>query len=70
MPPKQAPAEVLQHERQDELVRAARRTGAQRPPAMEDTTGRDVSTTPTVGEEAGGIIIATGTTAVGTAASG
>jgi len=51
-------------------VRAAPRTGAQRPPAMEDTTGRDVSITPTVGEGAGGIIIATGTTAVGTAASG
>jgi len=70
VPPKPPPAEVLQHERQDELVRAAPRTGAQRPPAMEDTTGRGVSITPTVGEEAGGIIIVTGTTAVGTAVFG
>jgi len=64
------PVEVLQHERQDVRVHAARRPDARQQPAMEDTTGRDVSITPTVGEEAGGIIIVTGTTAVGTAAFG
>jgi len=37
---------------------------------MDDITGRDESTTPTVGEEAGGTTIATGTTAAGMAASG